>query len=124
MVWSVPLLVAHHNPFGRTGLSYPVQPSSVVFTGLNDTETTYAFDRLSFGDYVIYVFHDENNNRMPDRDSETDLFGEGYGCANMDKLDLTSAEAVRERTRFNDLKYTFDEDGEIVEVNMYYAPFP
>jgi uncharacterized protein (DUF2141 family) len=104
--------------------SYPVQPSSVAFTGFDDTETTYTFDGLSFGDYVIYVFHDENNNKAPDRDSETDLFSEGYGWANMDKVDLRYVESVKEGTNFDNIKYAFNEDGKTVEIKIYDPPFP
>jgi uncharacterized protein (DUF2141 family) len=104
--------------------SYPAQPSSVVFTAFSDTEITYTFDGLSFGDYVIYVFHDENNNKSPDRDSQTGLFSEGHGWANMDKVDLRSVEAVKEGTSFNDIKYAFNEDGQTVEIKIYYPPFP
>jgi uncharacterized protein (DUF2141 family) len=104
--------------------SYPTQPSSVAFTGFSDTEMTYTFDGLSFGDYVIYIFHDENNNKAPDRDSETGMFTEGHAWANMDKVDLTNAGAVREGTSFNNIEYTFDEDGQTVEIKIFYAPFP
>jgi uncharacterized protein (DUF2141 family) len=104
--------------------SYPIQPSSVAFTGFSDTEITYTFDGLSFGDYVIYVFHDENGSKSPDRDSATGMFTEGHAWANMDKVDLRSAAAVREGTSFNNIKYPFDEDGKTVEIKMYYAPFP
>jgi uncharacterized protein (DUF2141 family) len=104
--------------------SYPVQPSSVVFTAFSDTEITYTFDGLSFGDFVIYVFHDENNNKAPDRDSETGLFSEGYGWANMDKVDLRYVESVRNQTNFDNIKYAFDEDGQTVEIKIYYPPFP
>ena len=104
--------------------SYPAQPSSVAFTAFNDTETTYTFDGLSFGDYVIYVFHDENNNKAPDRESETDLFSEGYGWANMDKVDLRYVESVKEGTNFDNIKYPFDEDGKTVEIKIDYPPFP
>jgi uncharacterized protein (DUF2141 family) len=104
--------------------SYPVQPSSVVFTGFTDTETTYTFDGMSFGDYVIYVFHDENNNKAPDRDSESGLFSEGFGWANSDKSDLQSVDAFKESTSFDNIKYAFDEDGKTVEIKIMYPPFP
>jgi uncharacterized protein (DUF2141 family) len=104
--------------------AYPTQPSSVAYIGFSDTEMTYTFDGLSFGDYVIYVFHDENNNKTPDRDSATGLFSEGYGWANMDKVDLRYVESVREGTNFDNIKYAFDEDGKTVEIKIYYAPFP
>lgn len=104
--------------------SYPVQPSSVVFPGFSDTEMTYTFDGLSFGDYVIYVFHDENYNKAPDMDSATGLFSEGYGWANMDKVDLSDAAFVRAGTNFNNIKYAFDEDGQTVEIKLLYPPFP
>jgi hypothetical protein len=61
---------------------------------------------------------------MPDRDSKTDLFSEGHGCANMDKVDLTNAATVREGTSFNDIKYSFDENGKTVEIKIMYPPFP
>jgi uncharacterized protein (DUF2141 family) len=104
--------------------SYPTQPSSIAYPSFSDTEMTYTFDGLSFGDYVIYVFHDENYNKSPDRDLETGLFSEGYGWANMDKVDLSSAEAVRDQTSFNSIKYIFDVDGETIEINLLYPPFP
>jgi uncharacterized protein (DUF2141 family) len=114
------LLLALFNDKG----SYPAQPSSVVFTGFSNTEITYTFDGLSFGDYVIYVFHDENNSKSPDLDSETGLFSEGYGWANMDKVDLRYVESVREGSGFDNIKYAFDEDGKTVEIKIYYPPFP
>jgi len=114
------LLIALFNDAG----TYPIQPSSVAYIGFSNTEMTYTFDGLSFGDYVIYVFHDENNSKTPDRDSETGLFSEGYGWANMDKVDLRSAAAVRAGSSFNNIKYTFDEDGKTVEIKILYAPFP
>jgi uncharacterized protein (DUF2141 family) len=104
--------------------NYPMQPSSVVFTGFSDTEITYTFDGLFFGDYVIYVFHDENNSKTPDRDNATGLFSEGYGWANMDKVDLRSVTAVKEGTSFNNIKYAFVKDRETVEIKIYYPPFP
>jgi uncharacterized protein (DUF2141 family) len=104
--------------------SYPIQPSNVAFTGFSNTKIIYTFDELSFGDYVIFVFHDENNNKSPEQDSETSMFTEGHAWANMDKVDLRSAAAVREGSGFNNIKYSFDEDGETVEMKMYYAPFP
>ena len=104
--------------------SYPMQPSSVAFTSFSDTEITYTFDGLSFGDYVIYVFHDENGSKSPDQDSATGMFIEGHAWANMDKVDLRSAAAVREGTSFNDIKYPFDKDGQTVEIKLMYAPFP
>jgi uncharacterized protein (DUF2141 family) len=103
--------------------SYPLQPSTIAYIGFSDAEMIHAVDGLSFGDYVIYVFHDENNNKTPDRDSKTDLFSEGYGCANIDKVDLTNSETVREGTSFSNLKYTFAEDGQTVEIKMSYPPF-
>lgn len=104
--------------------TYPVQPSSVAYIGFSDTEMTYTFDGLSFGDYVIYAFHDENNNKTPDRDNESGLFTEGCGWANMDKLDLRHAAAVREGSSFNNIKYAFDENGQTVQIKIYYPPFP
>jgi uncharacterized protein (DUF2141 family) len=108
------LLIALFNDAGN----YPIQPSSVAYIPFSTTETTYTFDGMFFGDYVIYVFHDENNNKSPDRDSEAGLFTEGYGWANMDKVDLRTAEAVRVGTSFDDIKYTFDEDGKTAEIKI------
>jgi len=113
------LLIALFNDAG----SYPAQPSSVAFTPFSDTETTYTFDGMFFGEYGIYVFHDQNNNKAPDRDSDG-LFIEPLGWSNMDKVDLRSAESVREGTDFNDIKVPFDEDGETVEIKLVYPPFP
>jgi len=31
---------------------------------------------------------------------------------------------VRDGTGFNDIKYPFDEDGQTVEIKIYYPPFP
>ena len=109
--------------FNEEGI-YPAQPSSVAYTPFSSTEMTYTFNGLSFGDYVIFVFHDENNNRSPDRDSATNLFTEGYGLANMDKVDLSSAAAVLAGTGFYNIKVPFDEDGQTVEIKVLYPPFP
>jgi uncharacterized protein (DUF2141 family) len=114
------LLIALFNDKG----SYPTSPSSVVFTGFNDIETTYTFDGLSFGDYVIYVFHDENNNKAPDRDSESGLFSEGFGWANMDKVDLRYVDSVREGANFENIKFAFDKDGKTAKIKIMYPPFP
>jgi uncharacterized protein (DUF2141 family) len=79
---------------------------------------------LDFGDYVLYVFHDENDNKSPDRDSATGLFSEGFGWANMDKVDLRYAAAVREGSSWDNIKVPFAEDGQTVEIKMIYPSFP
>ena len=85
---------------------------------------TYPVDALYFGDYVIQVIHDENNNQTADLDSATGLFSEGFGMVNIDKLNLQNAAAVKVRNTYDNLKYAFNKDGETVEIKMYYAPFP
>jgi uncharacterized protein (DUF2141 family) len=81
-------------------------------------------DDLSFGDYVIYVFHDENNNKSPDRDRASGLFTEGYGWANEDKVDLSSSGSMLAGTSFNNIKYAFEKDGQVVQIKILYPPFP
>lgn len=98
--------------------------SRVVHIGFDSTEMTYEVHVLYFGDYAIQVIHDENNNKTADLDSETGLFSEGFGMVNLDRLDLRNASAVQEGSTPDNLKYTFDENGQTVEVKMYYAPFP
>ena len=94
------------------------------YISFNKTEMTYPVDALYFGDYVIQVIHDENNNQTADLDSATGLFSEGFGMVNIDKLDLQNAAAVKVRNTYDNLKYAFNKDGETVEIKMYYAPFP
>jgi hypothetical protein len=98
--------------------------SRSVYMAFDSSEMTYAVDGLYFGDYVIQVIHDENNNQTADLDNETGLFREGFGLVNMDKLDLRNVAAVKEGSTSEALKYTFDADGETVEVKMVYPPFP
>ncbi len=88
------------------------------------TELTYAVDGLYFGNYIIQVIHDENNNQTADLDSDSGLFSEGFGMVNLEKLDLRNATVVKEGSASNDLKYAFDENGKTVEIKMYYPPFP
>ena len=90
----------------------------------DSTEMTIPVDGLYFGDYVIQVIHDENNNKTADLDSLTGLFREGFGMVNIDRLDLRNAAAVKVRNTYDNLKYAFHKDGETVEIKMYYAPFP
>lgn len=94
------------------------------YMSFNSTEMTYPVDALYFGDYIIQVVNDENNNETADLDSETGLFSEGFGMVNMDKLDLRNAAAMKTRNTYDNLKYTFHKDGETVEIKMYYPPFP
>ncbi len=101
-----------------------VTPTRSVYMEFDSAELTYAVDGLYFADYAIYVFHDENKNRAPDQDSQNGMFTEGHGWANMDKLDLTDAAAVLRGSGFNNIKVPFDENGQTVEIKMYYAPFP
>jgi len=98
--------------------------SRSAYIGFDSTEMTFAVERLYFGDYVIQVIHDENNNKTVDLDSETGLISEGFGWANMDKVDLGNAKAVREGSSFSNMKYTSDENGKTVEIKIYYPPFP
>jgi uncharacterized protein (DUF2141 family) len=104
--------------------NYPIQPSRIAYVPFSSTEMTYAVEGLDFGDQVIYVFHDENNNKTPDRDNTTGLFNEGTAWVNMDKLDLRYQASVREGSSFDNIKYSFDKDGKTVDLKMYYAPFP
>ena len=98
--------------------------SQSVYMSFNSAEVTYAVDGLYFGDYVIQVIHDQNNNRIADVDNETGLFLEGFGMANLDKLDLHSAVALKTGSTFDNLKYAFEKDGDTIEIMMYYPPFP
>jgi uncharacterized protein (DUF2141 family) len=114
------LLIALFN----SASAYPVQPSLVTFTDFSETEANYPVEGLDFGEYVIYVFHDENNNKSPDRDSATGLFSEGFGWANMEKVDLHSAAAVREGSSWGNIKYLFTQDWQTAEIEIIYPPFP
>jgi hypothetical protein len=103
---------------------YTQNLSISIYMSFDSTEMTFPVDVSSYGDYVIQVIHDENNNNTADSDSETGLFKEGFGMANMDRLDLRNAAAVKKGNTFDNLKYAFNKDGETVEIKMYYAPFP
>lgn len=100
--------------------------SRSIHSSFDNTEKTFAVEALYFGDYVIQVIHDENNNDTADLDSTTGLFTEGFGMVNMDKLDLRNTAAVKEGNTVDNLKYTFTikENGKTVSIKMYYAPFP
>ncbi len=108
----------------RLKADYTQNFSRSVSMAFDSTETTYAVDALYFGDYVIQVIHDENNNQTADLDSDSGLFSEGFGMVNLEKLDLRNATVVKEGSASNDLKYAFDENGKTVEIKMYYPPFP
>jgi hypothetical protein len=95
-----------------------------VYRRFDTAEITYTVDRLYFGDYVIQVVHDENDNEIADIDSQTGLFQEGFGMANMDPLDLRDVAIKNPGEPFDNLKYTFDQRGKTVEIQMVYPPFP
>jgi 4-amino-4-deoxy-L-arabinose transferase-like glycosyltransferase len=103
---------------------YSLNFSRSVSIPFKNTEMTYAVEMLYFGDYVIQVIHDENNNDTADLDSKTGLISEGFGMVNMDKLDLRDAAAVKAGSTYDNLKFNFDEEGKTVEIKMYYSPFP
>ena len=98
--------------------------SRSIYMSFDSTEMTFAVDGLYFGDYLIQVIHDENNNKTADLDSTSGLFTEGFGMVNMGKLDLRNAATVKEGITYDNLKYTFNKDGNTVEIKMYYPPFP
>lgn len=98
--------------------------STSIRISFNSTEMTFPVEALYFGDYVIQVIHDQNNNQMADLDSATGLFSEGFGMVNLDRLDLQNAVAIKKQNTYDNLKYAFKKNGETVEIKMYYPPFP
>jgi hypothetical protein len=111
-------MIIHLQSVGNTNFSRN------MYRSFDTAEMTYAVDGLYFGDYVIQVVHDENNNQAVDVDSQTGLINEGFGMANLDKLNLQNAAAMKEGGTSGDLKYTYDENGNTAEIKMYYPPFP
>jgi hypothetical protein len=98
--------------------------SRSAYRRFDTPEMSYTVDGLYFGDYVIQVIHDENENEIADVDSQTGLFLEGFGMANMDRLDLRNAAALKAGEPFDGLKYTFNQRGKTVEIQIVYPPFP
>ncbi len=108
----------------RLKTDYTQNFSRSSYRSFNSPELTYSVDILYFGDYVIQVIQDENNNQAADLDNETGLFSEGFGMANLEKLDLRNAAAIKTQNTYDNLKYTFRQNGETVEIKMEYPPFP
>jgi hypothetical protein len=98
--------------------------SRSVYRRFDTPEMSYTVDGLYFGDYVIQVIDDENANEIADVDRQTGQFLEGFGMANMALLDLRNADGIKAGEPFDSLKYTFNQRGKTVEVQMYYPPFP
>jgi hypothetical protein len=111
-------MIIHLQSVGDTNFSRS------AYRSFDTGEMTYTVDGLYFGDYVVQVIHDENHNEIADVDSETGLFREGFGMANMDKLDLRDTASLKGGDTFNNLKYSFNKTRETVEIKIYYPPFP
>ena len=101
-----------HGPLSRTAPIYRWGEGPV--TG---DEMLYTFDGLEYGEYVLVVAHDENDNRIHDFDSDGLLPIEGTFVLNMD------VGGGLEDFIFEDLKFSFDEPEQTIEAEMQYPPF-
>ena len=61
-----------------------------VIAEVHDRQARHIFERLSYGEYAIKLYHDENNNRQLDKNF-TGIPKEDYGFSNNPKGFLGSA---------------------------------
>jgi len=97
----------------------PVRYENVIVL---DEELSYVFDGLEFGDYVLVLAHDENENFGYDIDRKKRLPVEGGWIMNIEKMDLS--EGFFQDLTFEKYKFSFNEPERTIEAHMMYPPFP
>jgi uncharacterized protein (DUF2141 family) len=80
----------------------------------------YTFDGLEYGEYLLVLAQDENENHVHDFDHEGRLPVEGVFILNNEKMDLTLS---LNYFSFDKLKFTFHSPEKTIEVKMLYPPF-
>lgn len=81
---------------------------------VDDSEQTYVFYNLPYGEYAVAVLHDENNNRNWD----LNMSGhpeEGYGISNYAPLALEGIDFV-----FGKIKFGFESHRPTLDIRMNY----
>ena len=73
---------------------------------VNSSEFKYVFHNLKYGEYAVFIRHDENHNNIFD-------LKEGYGISNYDPLEGLYL-------RYEKIKFEFNKHKQIVEIEMYY----
>jgi uncharacterized protein (DUF2141 family) len=107
-------------PFWNGPLSKTAVPYRFEYVNIDKEEIDYSFDGLDYGEYVVVMAQDENENHIIDLDRQRRLPVEGMYILNFEKMDLSSG---LKNFNFDELKFTFNEPEKTIEVKMLYPPF-
>jgi uncharacterized protein (DUF2141 family) len=111
------ILYDRASPFWDGPLSKIPPPDRYEYLNVDRGELSYTFDGLDYGEYMLVMAHDENENHVIDIDPRTRLPVEGVVVLNMD---IASG---LDDFNFDELKFTFSEPEKSLKVEMRYPPF-
>jgi uncharacterized protein (DUF2141 family) len=99
----------------------PTAPGKVDSVSVEETEATYTFYGLPYGDYAIVILHDLNGNNNYDVDPETGMPLDGFYIVNQDKLD--NPQDFKQQITVDQIKFHVDQPEMTIEALMDYPPF-
>jgi uncharacterized protein (DUF2141 family) len=114
------VLYDKESPFWNGPLSKMAPPYRFEYVTVEKEEMLYTFDGLEYGEYVLVLAQDENENHVHDFDHEGRLPVEGMFILNYEKMDLSLG---LEDFTFDKLKFMFNEPEKTIEAKMLYPPF-
>jgi uncharacterized protein (DUF2141 family) len=90
-------------------------PYQVGFVEVTGEEMLHTFDGVEYGDYVLLIVHDENNNRRFDKDM-SGIPAEGVAHLNYEP-------SMGLNPTFDQTKFLFNEPEKEISLELYYPPF-
>lgn len=99
----------------------PTAPGKVDMLPVNETEATYTFYALPYGEYAMVIMHDLNGNNSYDADPQTGVPTDGFYIVNLGTLDFSVA--VQGQVTFDQVKFHVDQPEITIDALMTYPPF-
>ena len=99
----------------------PTAPGKVDSVSVEETEATYTFYGLQYGDYAMVIMHDLNGNNNYDTDPQTGAPTDGFYIVNLGTLEFSLA--GQGEIAFDQIKFHVDQPEITIEALMAYPPF-
>lgn len=99
----------------------PTAPGKVDMLPVNETEATFTFYALPYGEYAMVIMHDLNGNNNYDTDPQTGVPTDGFYIVNLGTLDFSVA--VQGQVTFDQVKFHVDQPEITIDALMTYPPF-